>query len=271
MSNLISQSFPSYKSETMSSIEISQLTGKTIGNIHRDIKSQIIEGLYNIDIKADSNLNRIDLKGIFVIHRDNGQIKEIKLDREHTLTLITGYDVKSRHAINKRWIELEHGKQSHVSQEHSTFFELDKQMRFANLVSDSMRLSPESKMLMFSNIAKENGIPTSILPSYVAGEASKSLSELLKDHGSQLSSRGVNPILEALGYIEKQHRKGFDKQEDGKSKQVDKHFWNVTEKGKQYGKNHINPSNPKQTQPHWYIDKFAGLLNEINKYLTIAA
>jgi phage antirepressor YoqD-like protein len=92
---------------TMSSTEIAQLTGKEVKHVHRDIKVQLIEGLYSIDTKASPNLDRIDLKGIFVIHRNNGQIKEIKLDREHTLTLITGYDVKSRHAINKRWIELE--------------------------------------------------------------------------------------------------------------------------------------------------------------------
>jgi phage antirepressor YoqD-like protein len=91
----------------MSSREISEVTGKDIGNVHRDIKAQLIIGLYEIDISQDSNLNRIDLKGIIVNHRSNGQISEIFLNRYHSDILVSGYEVKYRATIVKRWHELE--------------------------------------------------------------------------------------------------------------------------------------------------------------------
>jgi hypothetical protein len=89
----------------MSSTEIAKLTGKQKSNIHRDIKDQLLIGLYGL--KDDSNLNHVKIQGITIILDNRGYWKEVLLDREHTLTLVTGYDVKARHAINKRWLKLE--------------------------------------------------------------------------------------------------------------------------------------------------------------------
>lgn len=92
----------------MSSIEIAEMTGKQLSHIHRDIKVQLIEILHDIDIKSNPNLDGIDIKGIFLNKRvDNGQIKSIDLDKEYSLTLVSGYNVKMRNAIIKRWQELE--------------------------------------------------------------------------------------------------------------------------------------------------------------------
>jgi phage antirepressor YoqD-like protein len=95
------------KKITMSSREIAELTGKEIGSVHRDIKTQLIVGLYGLDISQDANLHRIDIKGIFVNHRKNYQISEIFLNRYHADILVSGYEVKYRAAIVKRWHELE--------------------------------------------------------------------------------------------------------------------------------------------------------------------
>jgi phage antirepressor YoqD-like protein len=89
----------------MSSTEIAKLTNKEKSHIHRDIKVQILAGLYGIEDYPD--LDRIDIKGIFAVKRDNGQIAEILLDRYHTDILVSGYEVKYRAAIVKRWHELE--------------------------------------------------------------------------------------------------------------------------------------------------------------------
>ncbi len=95
--------------QTMSSTEIAALTGKEKGHVHRDIQEQILKGLYEID---NPKMDDIEIKGISVILDNRGYVSEYCLDKEHTLTLITGYDVKMRHAINKRWLELEEGKQA---------------------------------------------------------------------------------------------------------------------------------------------------------------
>ena len=90
---------------TMSSSEIASLTGKLHRNIIRDIRQQIIVGIYNIT--DDSVLSHQQIQGVTVVKDNRGYWSEVLLDKEHSLTLVTGYDVKMRHSINKRWMELE--------------------------------------------------------------------------------------------------------------------------------------------------------------------
>lgn len=103
------------KTQTMSSTEIAQLTGKRKNDIHQDIKTQIFLGLY--DLKDGGNLHHEQIQGITIILDNRGYWKEVLLDQEHTLTLMTGYDVKARHKINKRWVELEAGTVGVASKE----------------------------------------------------------------------------------------------------------------------------------------------------------
>lgn len=42
-----------------------------------------------------------------------------------------------------------------------------------------------------------------------------------------------------------------------------KKFKSLTEKGQAYGENQVNPGNPKETQPLYYVDRFQGLLAEL--------
>lgn len=93
------------ETKTMSSTEIAALVEKEHKNVIRDIRVQILEGLYNV--KDGSDLSHDEIQGVTVKTDARGYTSEILLDKEHTLTLITGYDVKKRHAINKRWLELE--------------------------------------------------------------------------------------------------------------------------------------------------------------------
>jgi len=85
---------------TMSSLEIAEMTGKTPSNVTRDIKVMCEQLGY-------SNLNSNTTQGVTVVLNDKGQIREVLLDRDHALTLVTGYDAKARMAINRRWVELE--------------------------------------------------------------------------------------------------------------------------------------------------------------------
>lgn len=90
---------------TMSSREIALLTDKRHGHVIRDICA-MCESLYSHDPKKD----RFDFEGVLVNRRDdNGQIAGIDLDRYHSEVLVTGYDVKRRAAVIKRWFDLETG------------------------------------------------------------------------------------------------------------------------------------------------------------------
>lgn len=89
----------------MSSTEIAELTGKRKSDVHQDIKTQIFTGLYGL--KDGSDLSHEQIQGVTITLDNRGYWLEVFLDRDHSLTLVTGYDVKARHAINKRWLGLE--------------------------------------------------------------------------------------------------------------------------------------------------------------------
>ena len=94
-----------FKSQTMSSTEIARLTGKQKKHVHQDIKEQLFISLY--DFKDGQEFDHVKIQGITIVLDNRGYWQEVLLDHEHTLTLMTGYDVKARHKINKRWLELE--------------------------------------------------------------------------------------------------------------------------------------------------------------------
>ena len=88
----------------MSSREIAELTGKNHADVMRDIRKMLKSLDVGESIFADTYLD--------------SQSKSqpcFKLDRYHTEVLVTGYDVKRRAAVIKRWYDLETGKAQPVA------------------------------------------------------------------------------------------------------------------------------------------------------------
>lgn len=87
---------------------IAEATGKEHSNVVRDIKN-MLEGLGLYDFHP-SNLKDDDFKGFFINCKDyQGRkvVDEILLDKQLTMCLVTGYDVKQRMRVIKRVDELE--------------------------------------------------------------------------------------------------------------------------------------------------------------------
>lgn len=83
-------------SVTMTSREIAEVTGKRHDHVKRDTDVMFKElGL--------------DAPNFGVIYLDSGNRQRIEyvLDEELTLTLVTGYSIKLRNAVIKRWKQLE--------------------------------------------------------------------------------------------------------------------------------------------------------------------
>jgi phage regulator Rha-like protein len=91
--------------QSMSSLELATLVDKEHKNVIRDIRTQILEGLYSV--KDGSDLSHEEIQGVTVKRDARGYTSEILLDRYHTDILVSGYEVKYRAAIVKRWHELE--------------------------------------------------------------------------------------------------------------------------------------------------------------------
>ena len=82
--------------KSMSSLEIAELTGKRHDNVVTDIETMLEE----LDVYAP------DFSGTQTYGNNNTRIV-YNLNEELTLTLVSGYNVKMRSAIIKRWQELE--------------------------------------------------------------------------------------------------------------------------------------------------------------------
>jgi len=90
--------------KTMSSKEVAELTGKQHTNVLRDVRKMLQE----LD---DSNLSHKEYQELT---DSRGYTQEFLLNEELTLTLVSGYNVKMRNAIIRRWKELEAGKQPNM-------------------------------------------------------------------------------------------------------------------------------------------------------------
>ena len=235
--------------KTMSSTEIAALVEKEKFNVHRDIKTQILKGLY--DLEDDSNLNDKQIQGVTVSMDARGYIQEYHLDKEHTLTLITGYDVKKRHAINKRWLELEGAgvaanqpdfeKAKQTALLSPVYIEMAKSFGFEGNQAYLSADKAIKQLTGYSPLA----LLGAELPSPVQA-ATLVPSDIAKRLG--LKAQEPNKLLTAQGF-QTNHRN-----------HKDVIYYELTEKGKQYGeyadtgKVHSNGTPVKQIK--WYSTIF---------------
>lgn len=128
-------------------------------------------------------------------------------------------------------------------------------------VMDALNLTGSSRLSAMQRFLNQQAPELApLLPAYAVDEPSDShtgsaqitfsATHLLAKHGITVSAKAFNLRCGKHGLLQKKYRQGKGKE---------KWFWNVTEKGQQYGKNLLNPQG-NETQPHWYESRFADLL-----------
>ncbi len=86
----------SLNNSTMSSLEIAELTGKEHRNVLSDIRKMIVDLELNAtDFSAPQSYGNNNTREVF------------NLNEELTITLVSGYNIRMRNAIIKRWQTLE--------------------------------------------------------------------------------------------------------------------------------------------------------------------
>ncbi|MFI8394035.1 Bro-N domain-containing protein [Pseudomonas sp. NPDC078863] len=130
-----------------------------------------------------------------------------------------------------------------------------------------LKPAASSKMMMLAQIAANNGLDAKFLPGYAIDAApdatggssmpTKAVTALIKEHTISSTAPAFNRALAEHGYLKTLQRR------NSKGETVD--FWSVTEKGLKYGKNLTSPQCPRETQPHWYVDRFLELAVLIGK------
>jgi|GEM_PF-1586668 len=97
----------------MSSREIAELTSKRHDNVKVDVTKML----------GELNLDVLNFQDIY-FDAQNREQTEYKLDKELTLTLVSGYNIKLRHAIIKRLDELERASQPHLPRTRTEAIEM---------------------------------------------------------------------------------------------------------------------------------------------------
>ena len=221
----------------MSSLEISEVTGKEHKNVMRDIQNLLSQGVDKL------NFERISYKDSMNRVRDAYQ-----LTYKGVLILASGYNPVLREKIINRWEELETGKTKPAFGTQPTTMQ-DKLLA-ATWVIDTLNLNGASKLAIAKSIADPLGLPT---PDYVMDEKTvHAAKDLLATHNVKMSSAEFNKILVSKGIVERMTRPG----KGGKT-----HSWVVIpEKYEKFGQNARNPHAQNQTQALWYDNRFSELL-----------
>lgn len=125
--------------------------------------------------------------------------------------------------------------------------------------AEDLKLAPSAVLGGYQRLETSLGMP-GLLPHYsvdssaqgaATSDETKSAAELLELHGVGLSAIAFNRLLMQQGYLEERERPS--------TKGGTKKFKVCT--NLEFGKNLTSPSNPRESQPHWYVGKFADLLD----------
>ncbi len=93
---------------TMSSLEIAKLTGKEHYNVLRDIRNMLEE----------LEINALSFEGVYSDAKKE-QRKCFNLPKHECMVLVTGYSIKLRSAVLRRWQELEDAQRAPVKPAYS--------------------------------------------------------------------------------------------------------------------------------------------------------
>lgn len=230
--------------ETMTSLEIAEITGKQHAHVMRDIRNLLEQGV------SESNFGLSSYKQ----GQPNGGTKDVPcfvLTKKGCLILASGYDALLREKIIDRWEELETGKAAPCYITTNKEDEVKARMVWVKGCKELLNLNDSSTLKLMKDVAAPLGLPS---PDYVPSKGlMHSATALLKKHGVKMSSAAFNKVLEKFGIIERKTR-------EGRTGKIHKWAW-LPDKHSQYGENVVSPECPNQTQIQWYDDRFLDVLD----------
>ena len=125
-------------------------------------------------------------------------------------------------------------------------------------IAEMLHVNDAGKITMLDKLYKSYQLPTDFLPQYElnGNRELKSLTSLIKRYGYKITPTKLNKLFLQAGILEEHSRDTSNRKKHPNGK---KSFKVLTEKGKVYGENAINPKNTQETQPLYYVDTFEEL------------
>ena len=137
--------------------------------------------------------------------------------------------------------------------------QFDMALKASHMAYSILRASDSARIAGISRVCDAFNVSTVGLPKYLPREAQiLSATELLKRNGKPMTVHAFNFKMLSEGLLEIQTRPSTSGSET-------RRFKALTEEGKAYGENSVNPDYPLETQPHYFSDKFSELLERLNK------
>lgn len=248
-----------FDSVKMSSIEIAELVESRHANIKRSIERLVERGIIRPAPLEHTNI--INDLGVVTGIRDF-YVFEGEQGKRDSIIVVAQNCPEFTARLVDRWQELEKQVQQNAVPNYGNT-QIGNVLAFAETASRMLNMSNSGKLGMLQKIEKEYNIPP-ILPHYAidapadavdgSSRVTKSLTALLEENNVGMNAREVYPILERKGIVERKYRK---------ARCGEKRFWSVTAYGRLYAKNVTNPTNPRETQPHFYESRFNELINII--------
>ena len=260
--------------QTMTSLQIAEVTGKQHAHVMRDIRNMVeamkksnqstsglVEEEYHrgdrtqykylsdgtqkvlCDFAFGSKASQYLITEASYVDAKGEARAMYNLNKKACLLLASGYDVVLRAKIIDRWEQLEYRLQEQTL--------LQDRIIAAKFAAEFLNLNEVSKLQMAKAILDPLGLPA---PDYVPSKGvMHSAKELLKINGVNMSAQSLNKALAKAGIL-KQHTR------PGKGGKVHK-WYVITDSGERFGENGVCPQNPKQTQPLWYDNSFTELVS----------
>lgn len=193
------------------------------------------------------------------VHPQNGQTYPCyRLPKREACLMAMSYSYDLQAKVFDRMTALEAQAQMSRAQLAS---KITGELAILECFTRLLRPSQSSQLAMLGKIAKQNGLDDRFLPGYAIDAASDTdaassmptapITRLLKEHGLRITAHAYNKLLVDAGFLDERTRTSKSKGE--------KQFYCVSERGLRYGKNITSPQSPRETQPHWYVERFADL------------
>lgn len=237
--------------QSMSSLQIAEITGKRHDAILRDIRSLLEQGVAAHNFVETSYTDK-----------SNRQSPCYNLTKTGCLILASGYNAVLREKIINRWIELESGKaepmvkaQAVTKAQAQTQLTLSDRLAWIKEVKTLLNLNDASTLVMLQKVGEPLGLP---LPDYTPSKGVlHSATYLLRANNSPLTINKFNQLMLEQGLlVNVSHPSGYGGFRTFKS---------IVGDGLNYGENQVCPQYPNGTQPLYYADRFSELLNIISE------